>query len=66
MRAALFRYALDLGGTLSGEHGIGLAKLDFVPWAFNQQELQFLRRERLAFDPSDTLNAGKTVPETAA
>lgn len=66
VRAALFRYALELGGTLSGEHGIGLAKLDFVPWAFNQQELQFLRRERLAFDPSDTLNAGKTVPETAA
>ncbi|QGP92002.1 putative FAD-linked oxidoreductase [Neomoorella glycerini] len=64
VRAALFRKALDLGGTLSGEHGIGLAKLEFMRWAFNPEELQFLRRERLAFDPSEILNAGKTVPDT--
>ncbi|HBT47603.1 MAG TPA: glycolate oxidase subunit GlcD [Peptococcaceae bacterium] len=62
-RGEIFKAALDLGGTLSGEHGIGLAKLDFMPLAFTEVDLDFMRRERRAFDPNGVLNAGKFIPE---
>ncbi|MBE3580864.1 MAG: FAD-binding protein [Thermoanaerobacteraceae bacterium] len=62
-RGEIFKAALDLGGTLSGEHGIGLAKLDFMPLAFTEADLDFMRRERRAFDPNGILNAGKFIPE---
>lgn len=66
IRHELFRTALDLGGTLSGEHGIGLGKLEFIPWAIKPEYLKYMRHERLAFDPNEILNGGKFVPETAA
>lgn len=62
-REEIFRAALELGGTLSGEHGIGLTKLDFMPLAFTPAELDFMRRERRAFDPHAVLNVGKFIPE---
>lgn len=63
-REEIFRAALELGGTLSGEHGIGLGKLDFMPLAFTPAELDFMRRERKAFDPNGILNPGKFIPES--
>lgn len=66
IRHELFRTALDLGGTLSGEHGIGIGKLDFIPWAIKPEYLNYMRYERLAFDPNEILNGGKFVPEPAA
>lgn len=66
IREKLFKRALELGGTLSGEHGIGLGKLEFIPWALVPEYIDFMRKERLAFDPNEILNRGKTVPEVAA
>jgi len=61
-RAEMFRVALKLGGTLSGEHGIGLGKLDFMPELFRPAEIDFMRRIKAAFDPSGIINPGKVVP----
>ena len=55
----IFQIAVDLGGTLSGEHGIGLAKAEFMPMAFSEAELNLFRNIKKAFDPNGILNPGK-------
>ena len=59
----LFREALALGGTLSGEHGIGLAKRDYVAWEQTPALIGFQRRLKAAFDPDGLLNPGKLLPD---
>ena len=58
----VFALVLALGGTLSGEHGIGLAKRDFMAQAFNPATLQLMRAIKQAFDPAGILNPGKVLP----
>lgn len=58
----VFALTLALGGTLSGEHGIGLAKRDFMPAAFNPATLDLMRHIKAAFDPDGILNPGKVLP----
>lgn len=55
----IFKIAIDLGGTLSGEHGIGLAKAPFMTLAFNEAEMALFRSLKAAFDPNNILNPGK-------
>jgi glycolate oxidase len=55
----IFQIAVDLEGTLSGEHGIGLAKAEFMPLAFSEAELNLFKRIKQAFDPNGILNPGK-------
>lgn len=59
----VFALALQLGGTLSGEHGIGLAKRDFMPQAFSAGTLATMRAIKQALDPDGILNPGKVLPE---
>ncbi|MEW6047348.1 MAG: FAD-binding protein [Bacillota bacterium] len=54
--------ALRLGGTLTGEHGIGTEKLEFMPLTFSCSTIDYFRRIKLAFDPKWQLNPGKLVP----
>ncbi|WP_240126894.1 FAD-binding oxidoreductase [Thermomonas alba] len=64
-RAALphvFELALALGGTLSGEHGIGLSKRDFMPRAFDTATLEAMRAIKRALDPDGILNPDKLLP----
>lgn len=58
----VFALTLSLGGTLSGEHGIGLAKRDFMPQAVDPPTLAMMRAIKAAFDPDDILNPGKLLP----
>ena len=59
-----FEYlVLDLNGTLSGEHGVGLAKRDFVDREIDPIALRLMRDIKRQFDPGDILNPGKTLPE---
>ncbi|MCX7783796.1 MAG: FAD-binding protein [Meiothermus sp.] len=58
------RVALRHGGVLSGEHGIGLMKRDFMSEAVDPETLEALRRVKAAFDPQHRLNPGKVLPET--
>ncbi|WP_313172343.1 FAD-linked oxidase C-terminal domain-containing protein [Stenotrophomonas sp.] len=59
----VFALALQLGGTLSGEHGIGLAKRDFMAQAFSASTLATMRAIKQALDPDGILNPGKVLPE---
>jgi D-lactate dehydrogenase (quinone) len=58
----VFALTLSLGGTLSGEHGIGLAKRDFMPQAIDPATLALMRQIKDAFDPAGILNPGKLLP----
>jgi glycolate oxidase len=55
----IFELVVALGGTLSGEHGIGLSKAEFMDIAFTPEELQLFRDIKHAFDPNNILNPGK-------
>lgn len=55
----IFDFALELGGTITGEHGVGLAKKPFLPQAVGDLNLEAMKRVRKAFDPHGILNPGK-------
>jgi glycolate oxidase len=55
----IFTAALELGGTITGEHGIGLAKLPFLEARLGADHVALLRRIKRAFDPAGILNPGK-------
>ena len=57
----LFDIALDLGGTLSGEHGIGLAKSGFLANEIGKASIEFSKKMKLALDPNNILNPGKII-----
>jgi glycolate oxidase len=55
----IFDYALSLGGTITGEHGVGLAKKKFLPAALGEASLGLLRSLKRTLDPDGILNPGK-------
>ncbi|EMB5557967.1 FAD-binding protein [Campylobacter coli] len=55
----VFRLTVELGGTLSGEHGIGLSKAPFMKLAFSDAEMNLMRNIKKAFDPNNILNPFK-------
>jgi len=55
----IFEFVVSLGGTLSGEHGIGLSKAPFMKIAFSEAEIELFRKIKKAFDPNGILNPGK-------
>lgn len=55
----IFQSAVSLGGTLSGEHGIGILKAPFMRLEFSPAELAFMQRIKKALDPKGILNPGK-------
>jgi D-lactate dehydrogenase (quinone) len=61
---AVFSLVLRLGGTLSGEHGVGIAKRDFVEREIEAPVLALMRDIKRQFDPAGILNPGKGFPET--
>jgi glycolate oxidase len=56
---ALFGLVKKLGGTISGEHGIGLIQKGFMDIVFEQKQLELMRQIKKAFDPNNILNPGK-------
>lgn len=57
--AALFKLAIDLGGTLTGEHGIGLAKAPFMRLEHSEVAMRVMSGIKKFFDPNNILNPGK-------
>ncbi len=55
----IFKAVLDLGGTISGEHGIGLAKAGFLAQERGEEYMAAMRATKAAFDPTNILNPGK-------
>jgi len=62
---AVFRMVIRRGGSISAEHGVGVAKLDFVTAARSAGDLTVMRRVKDALDPSGILNPGVLLPPVA-
>ena len=59
----IFAAATSVGGTLSGEHGIGLLKREFLGMDLSPEVIDAMRRVKSAFDPNNVLNPGKVFPQ---
>lgn len=55
----VFQATIDMGGTLSGEHGIGLSKAPYMGMAFTDEEMNLFKSIKKAFDPNNILNPNK-------
>ncbi|MBX2979302.1 MAG: FAD-binding protein [Flavobacteriales bacterium] len=59
----IFALTVSLGGTISGEHGIGLVQRPYMDIAFNTAQLDLMRAIKQAFDPLGIMNPGKVLPD---
>lgn len=62
----IFRLVLELGGTLSGEHGVGIAKSPYLLWEVGEGGYNAMRQIKQALDPLDILNPGKVFSPSRA
>jgi glycolate oxidase len=60
--AQIMRVCAEVGGSISGEHGIGLEKADFMPFIFTPADLELMGRLKAAFNPDNLCNPGKIFP----
>jgi glycolate oxidase len=58
----IVRYCIESGGTLTGEHGVGMEKNEMMPLLFSDADLELMRRVRDVFNPTGRLNPGKVLP----
>ncbi|HSB30430.1 MAG TPA: FAD-linked oxidase C-terminal domain-containing protein, partial [Candidatus Sulfobium mesophilum] len=58
----IFRATLELGGTISGEHGVGLTKAAYINMEIPPAELDLMKKIKSVFDPKNILNPGKIFP----
>ena len=56
---AAFQTVVALGGTLSGEHGVGITKAPYLRMELSEEEIVLMKKIKRAFDPNDILNPGK-------
>ncbi len=64
--AEIFELTVSLGGTISGEHGIGLVQKEFLPIAQSEIVIDLQRNIKKLFDPNNILNPGKIFPDSTA
>ena len=55
----VFKAALELGGTMSGEHGVGIAKAPYIPLEITPEAANYMKAIKQALDPNNILNPGK-------
>ncbi len=58
----IIRLCVEAGGSISGEHGVGMEKDELMPWMFSEADLDFMRRLRAVWNPAGRLNPGKLLP----
>jgi glycolate oxidase len=58
----ILSYCVEAGGSITGEHGVGADKRDYMPVMFSDDDLDLMRRLRAAFDPRGLCNPGKVLP----
>jgi len=63
--AEIFELTVALGGTISGEHGIGFVQKEFMPIKYSEIHLNLMRGIKKVFDPNGILNPGKIMPDTS-
>ncbi len=64
--ADILKLCVDVGGVLTGEHGVGVEKRDLMPLMFSETDLAVQERVKCAFDPQSLLNPGKVFPSLSA
>jgi glycolate oxidase len=60
--AEIMRYCVEIGGALTGEHGVGMEKSELMPLLFTDADFELMRRVHDAFNPDCSLNPGKIFP----
>jgi len=58
----ILRYCVEVGGALTGEHGVGMEKSELMPLVFSDDDFALMRRVHDAFNPNSSLNPGKIFP----
>jgi glycolate oxidase len=58
----VLQYCIDVGGTVTGEHGVGVEKIHLMPYLFDEPALRQFVAVKHAFDPEERINAGKLIP----
>ena len=64
--AEILKLCVEVGGVLTGEHGVGVEKRDLMPVMFNEDDLNQQQRVKCAFDPAQILNPGKVFRSCTA
>lgn len=59
---AIIRFCVEMGGTITGEHGVGMEKDRLMPLLFTENDMALMKRVRDAFNPAGLLNPGKIFP----
>jgi glycolate oxidase len=59
----ILKMCVEMGGSITGEHGVGVEKRAYLPAMFNEDEMDCMRRVRDAFDPLGIANPGKMFPD---
>jgi glycolate oxidase len=62
----ILRMCVEMGGSITGEHGVGMEKRDYLPAMFGPDEIDCMKRIRAAFDPLGIANPGKMFPSADA
>jgi len=62
----ILRMCVEMGGSITGEHGVGMEKRDYLPDMFSPDEIDCMKRIRAAFDPFEIANPGKMFPAADA
>jgi glycolate oxidase len=60
--AEILRVCVDAGGSITGEHGVGIDKQEYLAWMFTPVEIDVMKALKAAFDPTGVLNPGKIFP----
>jgi glycolate oxidase len=60
--AEIMKVCVEVGGSISGEHGIGIEKQNFMPWIFSEADLAAMAAVKAAFNPTGRCNPGKIFP----
>jgi glycolate oxidase len=58
----IIKFCIEMGGSITGEHGVGMEKDRLMPLLFSDADLDLMRRVRDAFNPDDVMNPGKIIP----
>jgi glycolate oxidase len=58
----ILAYCISVGGSITGEHGVGMEKMDLMPMLFSEATLEMMAKLKSIFDPESRLNPGKVLP----
>jgi glycolate oxidase len=62
----ILRMCIELGGSITGEHGVGMEKRDYLPEMFNETDMETMKNIRRVIDPHEISNRGKMFPGSGA